>query len=138
MDKIIEKFLRRHHLLSLAVQDTSGIWCANLFYVYNDCELIFFSSPATRHIKSAQANSHVACTIATSNKIVAKLRGVQIEGILKPAPKAVYRPIFLKKFPAAAFWDEELWVVEITTVKYTDNTLGFGKKLYWDRNSSPE
>jgi uncharacterized protein YhbP (UPF0306 family) len=27
----------------------------------------------------------------------------------------------------------EIWTIKINRIKYTDNTLGFGKKIIWER-----
>ena len=39
----------------------------------------------------------------------------------------------LKRFPYAVVAPLELWHLEADMLKYTDNTLGFGKKLIWQR-----
>lgn len=131
MDDRIEKFLRRHRVMTLATIDAKGVWCANIFYVYHDGELIFFSSDTTRHILAAKANPAIACSVALESRLVARLQGVQIEGQFAEAAPEIYRKIFLKRFPFAAAWNERLWRVTITSAKFTDNTLGFGTKLYW-------
>lgn len=131
MEPKIENFFRRHHLMTIATNDDSGVWCANVFYVYDNNRLIFFSSPSTRHIKSALANSQVAVSIALVSKVIARLQGAQITGRFVAQDNQQYRPLFLSKFPVAALWNEDIWSIEIETVKFTDNTLGFGKKLYF-------
>ena len=40
---------------------------------------------------------------------------------------------YLKRFPVAALMDTQLWVVKLTFIKMTDNRLGFGKKLVWEK-----
>lgn len=51
------------------------------------------------------------------------------EGELADLVKFVY----LKRFPFAALMDTTLWVLQIDYAKMTDNRLGFGKKLIWER-----
>ena len=46
--------------------------------------------------------------------------------LLKKVKKA-----YLKRFPVAMLMKTTLWVVEPTLMKYTDNRMGFGKKLIW-------
>jgi uncharacterized protein YhbP (UPF0306 family) len=41
---------------------------------------------------------------------------------------------YIKEFPYAAVADLELWRLEADFMKLTDNTLGFGKKLIWQRS----
>ena len=43
------------------------------------------------------------------------------------------RKAYLKRFPYAAIAPLSLWVLKAHTLKHTDNTLGFGKKLLWNR-----
>jgi uncharacterized protein len=38
---------------------------------------------------------------------------------------------YLKRFPVAILMETHLWIVRLTLIKYTDNRLGFGKKLVW-------
>lgn len=133
MNDRIEKFLRRHRVMTLASVDSKGVWCANIFYVYHDGELIFFSSCETRHVAAARTNPAVSCSVALESRLVARLQGVQIEGQFAEAAPEIYRKIFLKRFPFAAAWNEQLWRVTIISAKFTDNTLGFGTKLYWSK-----
>ena len=39
----------------------------------------------------------------------------------------------LKKFPYAVLMKTTLWILEIEYIKMTDNRLGFGKKLIWEK-----
>ena len=38
---------------------------------------------------------------------------------------------YVKKFPYAAVAELHLWLLRPQTLKLTDNTLGFGRKLIW-------
>jgi hypothetical protein len=47
-----------------------------------------------------------------------------------------YEPIrntYLKRFPFALAAKLDLWILYIDYIKMTDNLLGFGKKLIWER-----
>jgi uncharacterized protein YhbP (UPF0306 family) len=46
--------------------------------------------------------------------------------------KTKARMAYLKRFPYAALSGTPVWIVEITYAKFTDNRLGFGKKLVWE------
>ena len=39
-----------------------------------------------------------------------------------------------KKNPAAMTVSGDMWIVRIDNIKMTDSTLGFGKKITWNRN----
>ena len=43
------------------------------------------------------------------------------------------RLTYIKAFPYAAVADLSLWRLEAKMMKLTDNTLGFGKKLIWQK-----
>jgi uncharacterized protein YhbP (UPF0306 family) len=76
------------------------------------------------------ANSSVALSIVLETRIVGRVQGLQVTGrALRGDDEA--RKCYIKRFPYAAAADLELWMVEPTMMKLTDNTLGFGKKLVW-------
>ena len=142
----IVRFLRRRHVMTLATCGAGGeVWCASVFYVYMPEHNIFiFATDAeTRHGREAAANPQVAATIADAVRAVGRIKGVQIcgdarrlndngagfaEGFAGDGRKA-----YLRRFPYAALMRPDLWFLEPRHIKFTDNRLGFGKKLSWDR-----
>jgi len=135
------KFLHRHHVMTLATCCNNQPWCCQCFYVYIDrlCGLVFTSDETTRHIVEAVGQPFVAGSIVLESKIVGKLQGIQFEGKLTEADDDLLREIknaYIKRFPFALLMDTKLWFLELTTMKMTDNRLGFGKKLYWERGSN--
>jgi uncharacterized protein YhbP (UPF0306 family) len=137
-DPHIKKFIKKHHVLTLATVADNKPWCANCFYALLDDEgaLVFTSDVQTRHIKEALNNAEVAGSIVLETKIVGKIQGLQFTGTLTEpkdeiAKKA--RHAYLKRFPYAALMNTTLWVLIINHAKMTDNNLGFGKKLLWNR-----
>ena len=141
MDHRIVKFLRRHHVMSLATCRDNRTWCCQCFYVYVErlCGLVFNSDPSTRHIAEALEQPYVAGSIVLETSVVGKLQGIQLEGKLVEAEGDLLKEIhtaYMKRFPFALLMDTKLWFLELHTMKMTDNRLGFGKKLYWSRNIS--
>lgn len=135
-DERIVKFLKRHHVMTLATATTSGEpYCANAFYAY-DAEqnrLIFTSDDTTRHAQEMLANSRVAASVVLETRIVGKVQGLQICGIAERGDESD-RKVYLHRFPyAVAVGELHLWHIEPDFMKLTDNTLGFGKKLIWKR-----
>ena len=98
--------------------------------------LIFLSDKETKHINDARANSNVAGTISTEVTTVAKIKGIQFTGeFINPTEqqqKELYK-IHYDKFPFAKAKPSPIWGVQLSWIKMTDNTLGFGKKLIWER-----
>jgi len=124
--------------MTLATCRDNRPWCCQCFYVYveNLCGLVFTSDTATRHIAEALQQPYVAGSIVLETSVVGKIQGIQFEGILLEADGELLREIkiaYMKRFPFALMMDTKLWFLELRTIKMTDNRLGFGKKLYWER-----
>jgi uncharacterized protein YhbP (UPF0306 family) len=137
-DRRIADFLCAHHVLTLASTVDDNPWCASLFYAYIAEEhlLVFTSETHTRHVKDMMENNLVAGAVVLETKRVGILRGVQFQGrIQKPAGTLAGRAkrAYLARFPYALLKPAPLWVIVLQTVKFTDNRLGFGKKIYWER-----
>lgn len=134
-DKII-RFLRKHHVLTVATSVNNEPWCANCFYVYLQDEnaLVFTTGTETRHGREFLENKLVAGTVVLETQIIGKIRGIQFQGsVSEPegelSDKA--KTAYLKRFPVAMLMETRLWVVRLTHLKMTDNRLGFGKKIIW-------
>ena len=133
-------FIAQHHVLTLCTSVDEDIWCSHAFYVFlpeHRC-FIFSSDSKTKHIRQICHNSFVAASIVLESSVVGVLRGLQIQGsvfqllpsIAKEAEKA-----YCKRFPVANLMDLHLWQLDVTYLKFTDNRLGFGKKLVWTRDT---
>ena len=133
MDERFIKFIKKHHVLTLATVNSEGVpYVANCFYAFDTKRnfFVFTSDLATRHGAEMAANSSVALSIVLETRIVGRVQGLQVTGrALRGDDEA--RKCYIKRFPYAAAADLELWMVEPTMMKLTDNTLGFGKKLVW-------
>lgn len=134
MDEKIGKFISKHHLLSLA---TFGefLWCCSAFYAFDEDTgaFVIASDEQTVHIQNAKINIRVAGTIAQETKIVGKIQGIQFSGTISDVEDKREKELYLKRFPYALAMNPTLWKIELDTIKMTDNTLGFGKKLMWKR-----
>ncbi|MFI3292209.1 MAG: pyridoxamine 5'-phosphate oxidase family protein [Rikenellaceae bacterium] len=134
MESKIVKFIDKHHVMTLATQSDQGVYCANAFYAFDSesGSLIFSSGVDTRHGSEMTANRQVAASIVLETKIVGKIQGAQIIGNIEESSSAD-KTLYISKFPYAAVVDLQLWRLRIDHLKLTDNTLGFGKKLIWNR-----
>ena len=137
-DKRIIDFLRRHHVMTLATCRDNRPWCCQCFYVYVEtfCGLVFTSDATTRHITEAMQQPSVAGSIVLETSIIGKLQGIQFEGEIVEADGELLKEIktaYMKRFPFALLMDTKLWFLELTSIKMTDNRLGFGKKLHWNK-----
>ena len=138
IDTKIIKFIKEHHVLTLATSNNNKPYCSNCFYSYLEDEnaLVFTSDDDTKHIKDALEQNYVAASILLETKTVGKIQGIQLNGnlyqpkeeLLKKAKKR-----YMKAFPYAILMQTTLWVLDISFIKMTDNRLGFGKKLIWEK-----
>ena len=138
MDTKISEYIAKNKVLTLATCVDNVPYCANCFYAFDqeNNHLIFLSDDSTRHIQEALSNKKVAGTINTEVTTIAKIQGVQYTGeFIKPklVKEKEYYQIYYKKFPFAQAQTSFIWVVKLNTVKMTDNTLGFGEKIKWER-----
>ncbi len=138
-EKRITDFFKEHHVLTLATCNNFESWCANCFYVYlkDEAALLFTSDSDTKHILMGLENPKVSGSVVLETKMVGKIRGIQFTGELQRVENtehSKYRIKYLKKFPFAIVVNTDLWIVKLDIIKMTDNRLGFGKKLYWNKN----
>ncbi len=140
LDKRIVDFLHEHHVLTLATCNDNVPYCASMFYVFleNENRFVFTSETKTRHIKEVANNNNVAGNIALETETVGLIRGLQFQGIMEKPDGALKRKAtlaYLKRFPYAILKGATIWTIELRFAKFTDNRLGFGKKLYWEKEA---
>ncbi|PKP20391.1 MAG: hypothetical protein CVU05_09200 [Bacteroidetes bacterium HGW-Bacteroidetes-21] len=135
-DKKIIEFIKKHHVLTLATAEENQPWCSNCFYAYLEKENLFCftSDEHTRHVQHLKNNNKVAASIVLETKIIGKIQGLQLTGIVTEPEGELLKSVrnrFLKRFPYAILKDTTMWCLSPDFFKLTDNRLGFGKKLYW-------
>ncbi len=139
----ISRWLAKQHVITWCVARESELWCANAFYIYDPHAVAFYvlSEDTTRHAQMSGTHAHVAGTINGQPKTVALIRGVQFKGEIRRLDGAESEAIRLRynhRFPVARVVSAPVWEIRPDELKFTDNTLGFGKKLYWLRDSGTE
>ena len=139
IDKSIVLFIKKHHVLTLATFDGSETYCSNLFYAYDAKSnvLIFYSDNKTKHVADMKKNKNVSASIVLETKIVGKIQGLQLNGIATQPDnetKKHLKNLYLRRFPYAIVSNADIWMLEITFAKYTNNMLGFGKKIIWKKS----
>lgn len=134
----IANFLKKHHVFTLATVSGERSWCCTCFYAYrpDDASFVFTSDRNTRHAKEALCQPRVSGSVVLETSVIGKIQGIQLEGILSlPEGEELEkcRVAYLKRFPFAVLMETTLWRLELHTLKMTDNQLGFGKKILWNR-----
>ncbi|MBI4930371.1 MAG: hypothetical protein HY841_06390 [Bacteroidetes bacterium] len=140
IDERILAFLAAHTNLTLAVSENDHPYCANCFYAYAEKKnlLIFKSSSDTNHIAIALRNDKVAGTITPDKLDKTRIQGIQFTGKMSKAEGEILttaKNTYYKKYPFALAFAGELWIIELNFLKFTDNKLGFGKKIEWKKLS---
>ena len=138
MNQAILTYLKKMKVFSLATSENNIPYSANCYYAFdeNTISLLFLSDTKTRHIKEAIKNLNVAGTISSTAKTVATIKGVQLTGkFIVPTTneKEKFYAIYYKRFPFAKLKPAPIWGVKVDYIKMTDNTLGFGTKLMWEK-----
>jgi uncharacterized protein YhbP (UPF0306 family) len=79
-------------------------------------------------------NPVVAGTIHQDKINTLAIKGIQFTGrILDPNNELCSQAesVYHKRYPFALAMPGDMWTLQPETIKMTDNTLSFGKKLHW-------
>ena len=122
--------------MTLATSRAGFPYATPLFYAYDaECNrFIFASGMETEHTRQMIENPSVAAGIYLETDTVGMIRGVQCLGTVVPADDTDKKTYF-GRFPYARAMLPTLWRLEPLWMKLTDNRLGFGKKLVWEKGA---
>lgn len=139
----ISAFIASNHVLSLCTADASGPWAASCFYVYDPTAVgfIILTSTETRHGKQMLSAPQIAGTIAGQPDRIRDIRGLQYTATARPLEgeeRKLALWAYSARHPAAKFVRAEVWLLELKTLKYTDNSFIFGQKTYWNRDDTQD
>jgi hypothetical protein len=134
----ISRWLEKQHVISWSVAKDGELWAACAFYLYDRERVSFYllSEETTRHSQMSGPRAAVAGTVNGQPKTVALIRGVQFRGeirLLAGEESEIALQRYSRRFPVAKMLRAPVWEICIDELKFTDNTLGFGKKLHWLR-----
>ncbi len=141
IDQRILDFIGEHHVLTVACASKEGdLWCANAFYVFDEQEegFIITSEEKTHHAQLFLENPVVTGSVVLETEEIGIIRGLQFTGTVRRCDGGLFdrcRLKYLRRFPYAVFKGGEVWLITLDRAKYTDNRLGFGKKLLWKRGT---
>lgn len=123
-------------------------WAAAVYYARRGFDLIFFSSPQSRHSQIFARNPRTAGTIHGEYSRWEDIKGLQIEGTVEPISSALdvagATATYLKKYPFVSrlFTDTDgmsavlaskvarvaLYVLRCQSIRYVNNSEGFGSR----------
>ena len=142
----VADYLARHHVMTLATQGNDGPWAAALFYVRDGDDLIFLSSPSSRHCRDLALQPRCAATIQSDVEEWRAIQGVQIQGSvseLQSDDRARAHRLYGERFPfvrpggapteillalARVHW----YRLRISRLYFIDNRNGFGSRQQFD------
>ncbi|OTA20883.1 hypothetical protein Xbed_01142 [Xenorhabdus beddingii] len=135
---IICQYLAKQHVFTLCTASAQDLWCASCFYVFDADSMAFWfmTEPDTRHGQMMQQHPVVAGTVAEQTHNIAQIKGIQFRGEVIPLTgeaETVARAHYCRHFPIASTAKSPIWQLNLNEIKMVDNSLGFGKKLHWQR-----
>lgn len=142
MNETIIHFLQQQTCATLCcVDEQDKPYCFSCFYASNSEEgLLYFKSSAdSHHSVLMKKNPFIAGTILPDKINTLIVKGVQFEGIVLDAQNPLLKKAlgnYLKQHPLALAIPGETWAIQINHIKMTDSTMGFGKKITWNRVKS--
>ncbi len=134
---LIWQYIRQNRVVSFTTQKGENLWSANAFYTVDEqtASLVILTGTHTGHGKMLLENPHVSGTISSQQEDIDQLKGIQFVGTMQIQPEDQASrafELYCQKFPIAKNKKETVWQLRFSTIKYTDNSLGFGTKLYWE------
>ena len=136
-------YLATHHVATLATHGHEGPWASAVFYVNLGFDLVFLSSPRSRHMLNVAANALASAAIQEDYADWRQIKGVQLEGsvrLLSGEEAADARRMFKTKFPIvrtdettpaaiAAALDKASWYRLVSRrAIFIDNSERFGHR----------
>lgn len=143
MTEKINEYIKEQTCATICCIDEEQLpYCFNCFYAYNRQEhlLYYKSGKETRHSTILLKNDVVAGTILPDRLNKLHIQGMQFEGevlaLEHPRTKNA-AAFYYKKNPLAVAMPGEIWTIQINRIKLTDSSIGFGKKITWERDEQP-
>jgi uncharacterized protein len=148
LERMVFRYIDAFTTMTLACCMQQKPWAADVFYARQGFDLIFFSSPSSRHSAVFAANSLAAATIHGDYRGWKEIKGLQMEGQVERVTGARARArsltTYLKRHPFVRefFSDAEavsldvarkmagvdLYAFRPLNILYVDNSAGFGTR----------
>lgn len=133
----ISDFINTNKVASVCgVNQDLAPYCFNCFYSFDlRNHLLFFkSSSDSYHSKILVNNPKISGTILPNELKLLAIQGIQFTGTIlyDHFPDGVRPDVsYHKTYPFALARPGHVWCIELETVKMTDNTRIFGRKIEW-------
>ena len=140
MNEHIIRFIEKQRVATICCVDVANKpYCFSCFYAFDrEKELLYFkSSGNSLHAKYLENNSGVAGTVQPDKLNVLAIQGIQFTGYVYEADEQSMneaKRFYHKKYPFALAMPGDIWIIDPEYIKMTDNSMGFGKKIIWEKN----
>ena len=139
----VQRYLRDHHVMTLASHGSEGAWAAALFYANDGIAIYFLSSPTSRHCLNLTRNPRVSAAIHENYADWREIKGVQLEGlasVLAGDEEEKARRLYGAKFPVVGKLEQAPASIVKALAKvrwyrliperlyFIDNSAGFGHR----------
>ncbi len=138
MNDHILTFIKKQHVANVCCINEDGTpYCFSCFYAINSKKglLYFKTSPSSNHAVMMLKNAEIAGTILPDELNMLAVKGLQFTGRLVPLNDPLTKDSsvsYYKKYPFALAMSGEIWTIQFTSMKMTDNkNKGLGEKLSW-------
>ena len=146
LPETVAQYLGQHHVMTLATQGAEGPWAAAVFYVRDGDDLVFLSSPSTRHCRDLALQPRCAATIQSDAQDWRSIQGIQIEGSVSELhgdERSRAQQLYAERFPfirpgsapaaiVTALARVRWYRLRIARLHFIDNSQGFGKRQQFD------
>jgi uncharacterized protein len=98
----VQRYLREHHVMTLASHGDEGVWAAAVFYANDGFAVYFLSPPTSRHCRNLAGNPRASAAVHEDYADWREIKGVQMEGIasvLAGEEEEKARRLYAAKFP---------------------------------------
>ncbi len=132
----IWSFIHDNTVVNISTAKNNESYAASCFYAFDEVNklIVFKSSKDSRHIEEGLAQTVIAGTILPDKLKKAVVVGIQFQGELSHEDDGFTKSKthYYKKYPFALGMDGDIYIIKLKYIKYTDNKLGFGKKVIWE------
>ena len=142
MNESIIKFIEKQTVATICCVDEQGDpYCFSCFYAFNNEKgLIYFKSSSNAHHSFLlEKKAVIAGTILPDRLRPLVVQGIQFQGDIlsfdDPLCSGATKT-YLKKFPFALAMPGEVYAIQLTHIKMTDSSKGFGKKILWEKEEA--
>ena len=139
MNEKITHFLQTQTCCSISCLDEEGNpYCFSCYFSF-DAEagtLSFKSSVDSYHASLLLKNPKVSGTVLPDKLNKLSIKGIQFRGICISADTILSQEAsakYHKRHPLALAIKGTVYTIQLNQIKMTDSSMGFGKKLYWEK-----